>query len=165
MVATTEDCAAALRQPYPQYRRMQTEIAVKKYFLWGENNRSKLSRFRNKFIQWARANVNEGTITDIMTEMELVTLRLSRSITFANGSTNSPVFRALRWHLVVLRQHRSQFGSGTFEDIPGTIFIARDRQHRESLFASIPNKIHVRPLGYLDVKIDPLPVDSVDTTL
>jgi hypothetical protein len=41
---------------------MQTQIAVKRYFLWGENNRSKLSRFRNKFVQPARVNMNEGAI-------------------------------------------------------------------------------------------------------
>src|SRR5258708_8667770 len=41
---------------------MQTQIALKKYFLWGENNRSKLSRFRNKFVQPARVNMNEGAI-------------------------------------------------------------------------------------------------------
>jgi hypothetical protein len=50
---------------------MQTEIAAKKYFLCGENNRSKLSRFRNKFIQSARVNMNEAVFADIMTEMEL----------------------------------------------------------------------------------------------
>jgi hypothetical protein len=59
------------RQPYRQYRTMQTEIAVKKIFLWGENNRSKLSRLRNKFIQSASVNMNEGAFADIMTEMEL----------------------------------------------------------------------------------------------
>src|SRR4051812_21809424 len=41
---------------------MQTEIAGKKYFLWGENNRSKLSRFRSKFIQSASVNMNEAAI-------------------------------------------------------------------------------------------------------
>jgi hypothetical protein len=50
---------------------MQTEIAAKKSFLCGENNRSKLSRFRNKFIQSARVNMNEGAFADIMTGMEL----------------------------------------------------------------------------------------------
>jgi hypothetical protein len=50
---------------------MQTEIAVKKIFLWGENNRSKLSRFRNKFIQSAHVYMNEAAFADIMTRMEL----------------------------------------------------------------------------------------------
>jgi hypothetical protein len=51
---------------------MQTQIALKKYFLWGENNRSKLSRFRNKFIQSASVNMNEAAFGDIMTlKMEL----------------------------------------------------------------------------------------------
>jgi hypothetical protein len=43
---------------------MQTEIAVKKIFLCGENNRSKLSRFRNKFIQSARVNMNEAAFAE-----------------------------------------------------------------------------------------------------
>jgi hypothetical protein len=42
-----------------------------KNFLWGENNRPKLSRFRNKFIQSARVNMNEAVFADIMTGMEL----------------------------------------------------------------------------------------------
>jgi hypothetical protein len=59
---------------------MQTEIAVKKIFLWGENNRSKLSRLRNKFIQSARVNMNEAAFADIMTEMELaLTAAIPRS--------------------------------------------------------------------------------------
>jgi hypothetical protein len=41
---------------------MQTEIAGEKIFLWGENNRSKLSRFRSKFIQSASVNMNEAAI-------------------------------------------------------------------------------------------------------
>jgi hypothetical protein len=50
---------------------MQTKIAVKKIFLWGENNRSKLSRLRNKFIQSASVNMNEAAFADIMTGTEL----------------------------------------------------------------------------------------------
>jgi hypothetical protein len=51
-----------------------------KIFLWGENNRSKLSRFRNKFIQSARVNMNEAAFADIMTEMELaLTAAIPRS--------------------------------------------------------------------------------------
>jgi hypothetical protein len=50
---------------------MQTQIAVKKIFLWGENNCSKLSGFRNKFIQSASVNMNEGAFADIMRGMEL----------------------------------------------------------------------------------------------
>jgi hypothetical protein len=50
---------------------MQTEIVLKKYFLWGENNCSKLSRLRNKFIQSASVNMNEAALLRIKPKMEL----------------------------------------------------------------------------------------------
>jgi hypothetical protein len=62
---------------------MQTEIAVKKIFLCVENNRSKLSRFRNKFIQSLSVNMNEGAITP----MELARPTSNSAIVIARPSS------------------------------------------------------------------------------